>query len=167
MKAMLGEPISCESCRTQFPARRRRQRFCSQQCRNNAAGSQRERMLRTRYGITSADFNVMFREQNGRCAICERGGTPLVVDHCHTTGRVRRLLCHPCNVALAHVERGAFVRAAKDYLAQHAGDGGLRAMLRRVRVGKRGVSVELVFLPEDRERAGGLTPGDVLEVLRS
>jgi hypothetical protein len=39
------------------------------------------------------------KQQRGRCASCtlER---PLVLDHCHTTGRARAMLCVRCNAAL-------------------------------------------------------------------
>lgn len=61
-----------------------------------------EYMRRFRYGLEPEDFNRMVAEQNGLCAIC--GGPPgkkgLVVDHCHTTGEVRALLCMQCNIGL-------------------------------------------------------------------
>lgn len=60
------------------------------------------------YGIDLLTYDLMFRKQNGRCAICEQIETQKVgdttcmlsVDHCHTTGKVRGLLCHKCNKAL-------------------------------------------------------------------
>ena len=66
--------------------------------------------LQRRYGITQNDYEVMIAEQNNQCAICnttEPGGRHnsgyFVVDHCHTTGKVRKLLCHNCNTALGLV----------------------------------------------------------------
>ena len=66
--------------------------------------------LQRRYGITQTDYEVMIAEQNNKCAICnttEPGGRHnsgyFVVDHCHTTGKVRKLLCHNCNTALGLV----------------------------------------------------------------
>ncbi len=55
-----------------------------------------------KYGIEPSDFMDMLASQNGMCAICghedltNRSFFP-VVDHCHTTGRVRGLLCMNCN----------------------------------------------------------------------
>lgn len=56
------------------------------------------------YGITSSEYDEMLEAQNGVCAICgqdeqvkTRG---LSVDHCHTTGKVRGLLCSYCNMGL-------------------------------------------------------------------
>ena len=66
--------------------------------------------LQRRYGITQNDYEVMIAEQNNQCAICnttEPGGRHnrgyFVVDHCHTTGKVRKLLCNNCNTALGLV----------------------------------------------------------------
>ena len=51
------------------------------------------------YGMTDAEFGAMYRNQRGRCAICHENGR-LVVDHDHTTGQVRGLLCNRCNLTL-------------------------------------------------------------------
>lgn len=58
-----------------------------------------------RYGITVEQYQTMFVAQNGKCAICETTqfdgpGKKLHVDHCHTTGIVRGLVCVRCNVLL-------------------------------------------------------------------
>lgn len=66
----------------------------------------RNRMMRAKYGIEPEDFENMNTRCGGLCEIC--GGEPttyqgfktLCVDHCHTTGKVRGLLCNKCNQAL-------------------------------------------------------------------
>lgn len=55
--------------------------------------------LKCQYGITLADYNEMKISQNNKCLICNRE-VKLVVDHCHTSGKVRGLLCYRCNSAL-------------------------------------------------------------------
>lgn len=59
----------------------------------------RVRMLKHRYGITIADYDRMFAEQDGKCAICLRE-RKLIIDHDHKTKKVRGLLCHACNTAI-------------------------------------------------------------------
>lgn len=57
-------------------------------------------LLRTKYGLTKTQFDIMIAEQKSSCKICS---TPLdnpQVDHCHTTGKVRGLLCRNCNTSL-------------------------------------------------------------------
>ena len=59
---------------------------------------------KTKYGLLKEDYDRMFCEQGGKCAICGRdnwGGrynTPYV-DHDHKTGFVRGLLCYYCNIS--------------------------------------------------------------------
>jgi hypothetical protein len=51
------------------------------------------------------EYNKVFKYQGKVCAICRRpvlaGKSRLAIDHCHTTGLVRGLLCWPCNKAIA------------------------------------------------------------------
>lgn len=57
-----------------------------------------------KYGITIDEYNFLLEKQRGVCSLCslpERfRNRRLAVDHCHTTGRVRGLLCQDCNTAL-------------------------------------------------------------------
>lgn len=52
------------------------------------------------YDISAEEYKILYEAQGGRCAICRRatGATrKLAVDHDHKTGKVRGLLCKPCN----------------------------------------------------------------------
>ena len=62
------------------------------------------------YGITQQDYDRMITEQNHQCAICgttDPGGRHnsnyFVVDHCHSTNKIRGVLCNNCNTALGLV----------------------------------------------------------------
>lgn len=64
--------------------------------------------LKRRYGITLDQYNEMLSAQDGVCDICAKpeaneikgSVVSLAVDHDHTTGAVRALLCSACNTAL-------------------------------------------------------------------
>ena len=77
--------------------------------KNHDPEKARDRHYRRAYGISLADFNRMVLAQGNRCACCgtdEPGGRHNVwnVDHDHTTGDVRQLLCKDCNLVLGIVE---------------------------------------------------------------
>ncbi|MFE9192043.1 endonuclease VII domain-containing protein [Micromonospora sp. NPDC007208] len=104
----------------------------------NDPAAVRAKNLWTKYRITLADYQAMAAEQDHCCAICRkhqddlperRAGRPradgappadnfrLAVDHCHATGRVRGLLCVPCNAALGIFKDSPEVlRTAIEYL---------------------------------------------------
>jgi len=68
----------------------------------------RESHLRCTYGIEPEDYERMLAAQHGGCALCGSGPGPrrnLPVDHDHVTGRIRGLLCVPCNSRLGWLER--------------------------------------------------------------
>jgi hypothetical protein len=84
-----------------------------------------------RYGITTGDFLDMVTAQEGKCAICltvpppkkdrnGRGRRGLDVDHNHTTGRIRRLLCNMCNKGLGSFrDNPSLLRLAAKYLEEN------------------------------------------------
>ncbi|QXN73032.1 endonuclease VII [Mycobacterium phage Phillis] len=101
-----GKPVPGKRCVTHHRARR--------QTTRDAAW---ERRLMDTYGITAEEYWEIYEFQGGCCYICRRatgkGRKKLSVDHCHTTGFVRGLLCGPCNRdVLGHLrdEPEAFLR---------------------------------------------------------
>lgn len=67
----------------------------------------RNNHFKRNYGITLEQHSEMFEQQDGRCACCGNTGdgkwSQLCVDHCHSTGTVRELLCRRCNMVLGEV----------------------------------------------------------------
>ncbi len=56
-------------------------------------------LRKRRYGVTPEMYSKMQSEQDGKCALCGVSGK-LHIDHNHSTGAVRALLCGPCNRGL-------------------------------------------------------------------
>lgn len=106
-----------------------RSRFCAKRCdqaARQADGRDREKHLKRKYGITSADYDRMLADQSGGCALC--GVKPealkagrfrefLHVDHDHDTGKVRALLCPDCNLMIGRRDL-AWFRRVVTYLSQ-------------------------------------------------
>jgi len=81
----------------------------------------KSKQLTRKYGITTDDYNQMVESQNNKCKICgtdePRGTGGWKVDHCHTTGKVRGLLCNNCNVGLGYFKDNIeSLQAAIQYL---------------------------------------------------
>lgn len=74
-------------------------------------------------GITVERFHELMTSQGGACAICKLTDRPLDIDHCHTEGHVRGLLCGPCNRALGFMDDDpALLEAAAAYLRQRTSE---------------------------------------------
>jgi hypothetical protein len=76
----------------------------------------RGRDLDKKYGLTVDEYDKMFAEQGGLCALCP-SDYKLSVDHNHDTGEVRGILCYDCNRNFIgnHTDPSKYRRAA-DYL---------------------------------------------------
>ena len=61
----------------------------------------RRKHLKHTYGITVEEYDELYMSQQGYCAICgihqSQTKTKFHLDHCHTTGKIRGLLCQHCN----------------------------------------------------------------------
>jgi hypothetical protein len=71
-----------------------------------------------RYGISKEEFFTMLEQQNNSCAICKESiGESAHVDHCHSSGKVRGLLCASCNKGLGMFKDNiAHLESAIEYL---------------------------------------------------
>jgi hypothetical protein len=74
--------------------------------KSNSPEAKRAVKLRNTFGLTIKQYDEKFKIQKGLCAICGRppGKKRLAVDHNHTTGKIRNLLCTGCNFVTGWIE---------------------------------------------------------------
>lgn len=130
-----GERI-CAWCSEMVPVERRAKAiYCGPECKKHAMNERaRQRPAavershadhyRRTFGISLEEHAAMLEAQGGRCAICRSdkpgGRGRFAVDHCHSSGRVRGLLCVACNAGLGQFRDDPdLLRAAVAYLAVH------------------------------------------------
>lgn len=97
--------------------------------------SGRRHHLRTYYGISLEDWLIIYKDQNALCAICDsslpsidefdvpckRTYRKWATDHCHKTGKIRGILCRPCNWGLGNFRDSPDIaKRAAAYLEHHA-----------------------------------------------
>ena len=103
----------CKSCKSDYDKLRHRKNPKARLDKN----------LQNRYGITLEQKQHMIASQNGKCAICETkldNGKHTCVDHCHTTGKIRKILCRSCNIMIGHSkENTEILNKAIQYLSTH------------------------------------------------
>jgi hypothetical protein len=90
----------------------------------------RKANIKYRYNLTQEQYEVMLKAQNGVCAICgesetwenQYGKCNLSVDHDHTTGKVRGLICNACNNLVGLLENNPDlpITEALVYLKKHS-----------------------------------------------
>lgn len=75
------------------------------------------------YGITLEDKNIMLKEQDYKCLGCNvniGNGNKACTDHCHSTGKVRGLLCTTCNFAIGSAnDNPTILRNLANYLEKY------------------------------------------------
>lgn len=108
---------------------RKRERGIEYRSRPEVQRRRHNRLVQKKFGISLDDYDELFAAQDGRCAICRntetqiRGGGPrrLAVDHDHSTGQVRALLCSKCNIGIGQFDDDPErMLAAVAYLRSHA-----------------------------------------------
>lgn len=120
-----GLRSSCKVCENdlQRDYQQRKSRERTEQLEQGIPVEKRRASSRVRgihlFGLSDDEFKRVSMAQNDSCSIC--GNPPrrtrLSIDHNHTTGEVRGLLCDLCNTMLGHArDDTAVLQAAIDYL---------------------------------------------------
>ncbi len=88
--------------------------------------SQKNSNYKNAYGLTLEQRDSLLAAQGGTCGLCKRpiefrsGGAS--VDHCHSSKKIRAILCPHCNRGLGHFfDNPELLRAAALYIEKHRG----------------------------------------------
>lgn len=79
--------------------------------------------LKRKYNLSIEEYETLIESQNNSCKVCGTHAKnnikgKLYIDHCHTTGKVRGLLCMKCNSALGLLnDDKTLVQKLFDYLS--------------------------------------------------
>jgi hypothetical protein len=128
-RAATGLASACKSCTLTVHQNAKYHVRYKQRDPVGVAAEKRRRHIKTMYGVTPEWYDAMMESQGGVCAICEQRETVmrfgklklLSVDHDHTTGKPRGLLCQGCNQGIGHLgEDIVRMEAAAQYLEAHA-----------------------------------------------
>jgi hypothetical protein len=119
--------VKCASCPVEFFQRSTRNVYCSDLCKALGHKKTKKRFLatekgklgvkpqsreykqkhylKTKYGLSMEQYAEMMERQGNTCFICDSpqtGERNMCVDHCHSTGKVRALLCTTHNTLLGN-----------------------------------------------------------------
>lgn len=103
-QAKCGYYSYCRTCKLEANKRSDAKRMT--QNREKFLNQRKDWHLKQVFGITLEDYNKLLSEQGGVCKIClgKDSDRMLAVDHCHTTGKIRGLLCQKCNRAIGQLD---------------------------------------------------------------
>lgn len=116
----------CMSARHDEYRRKNLAKIAEKQRERYAKNPERYRFydMKTHYGITKDQYDKMLAAQNGRCLICKTTdpqgrGKVFHVDHCHSSEKVRGLLCTNCNMGLGQFKHSVeLLQLAISYLTE-------------------------------------------------
>lgn len=113
---------TCRLCHTEKPLDEFYYRKDSNKYRSECKDCLIELVKYREYGVCKVKYEELLLAQGGSCAICKTKFSnsrynKLSIDHCHTTGKVRGLLCNNCNTAIGLLKESIHrLEAAKEYL---------------------------------------------------
>lgn len=94
-------------------------------CKGCSRSRLRAHNLKRKFGISISEYEIMLGRQDSRCAICgsyqnDNLKRRFAVDHNHTTGGLRGLLCVKCNLGIgAFMDSEVILQNAISYLKKH------------------------------------------------
>jgi nitrate/TMAO reductase-like tetraheme cytochrome c subunit len=101
-------------------------KICCSKSHKNYRKNNKDKLLKHKYNISLNFYDNLFIQQNNRCAICsnafsnEKHNYKAHIDHDHTTGKVRGLLCNDCNSGIGFLKENITILSnAIKYIEKH------------------------------------------------
>lgn len=119
------KPKDCRWCGKVFNPTGPSHHYCTDPCRKQVYI---DKHYKRNYGVGYRWVIAKLEEQEWKCGVCKSFGfkmredhiSGLNLDHCHTTGKVRALLCHNCNRGLGlFQDNPEYLRSAANYIEVH------------------------------------------------
>lgn len=111
-----GFQTRCKECRKKYDNRASPE--TQKKWRDNNKSKVKSYKLKHRYGITLEQRKALGES----CEICS-SKEELCVDHCHTTGKVRGILCRQCNLGISNLkETKGHLEKAIEYLERNVNE---------------------------------------------
>ena len=128
------QTLDCKKCSDNLPlnnfyfnknGKYKRQNVCKKCMNIYDYKTDKNSKLKRAYGITLDEYEKLLSKQDKKCAICgiDSNGKyrnkprAFAVDHCHTTGKIRGLLCSDCNTGIGLLKDNInFLQSAIKYL---------------------------------------------------
>jgi len=114
-----GRSTECKQCRKEVKQKQLESDYLGTRLKERANN------LKRMFGMSLETYDEKLKAQGGVCAICGglcKSGKRLAVDHNHTTGKIRDLLCGNCNGGLGKfLDNPELLLKAADYLKEHNG----------------------------------------------
>ena len=128
------QTIECKKCSDNLPldnfyfnknGKYKKQNVCKKCMNIYDYKTDKNSKLKRAYGITFDEYEELLSKQDKKCAICgiDNNGKyrnkprAFAVDHCHTTGKIRGLLCSDCNTGIGLLKDNInFLQSAIKYL---------------------------------------------------
>jgi hypothetical protein len=128
----------CKHCKSPIIGRSKQAKFCGNDCKvaygnkhnpKRSSEKRREEAVLAKYGLTWDAYVELHKAAGGACEICRKplslsktdGIETAFIDHDHATGKVRGVLCNPCNRGIGYLcDSRLHVASALTYLDKHA-----------------------------------------------
>lgn len=105
---------TCKNCSIEYMPTSCNQKYCKRCGQYKGYRGKAVYVRLRRYDITQATYEQFVLKRNGLCHLCDEQG--IQIDHCHSTGEARGLLCTACNFKLVGLEDHAWLQKADAYL---------------------------------------------------
>jgi hypothetical protein len=112
----MGYNCKCLHCSKNFTSKRSNKKYCSIDCyqtyRKETSLTKEEKKQRAilhqvkfKYNLNEDEYKTLIQKSKGKCMICSKSFKNVKdrhIDHCHTTKKIRGVLCSSCNQGLGY-----------------------------------------------------------------
>lgn len=104
-KSKRGYSYICKKCHNEYSRNTWYKNNSEKQIKSSAKWKSKNKFkcLARKYNSTESFISELFQKSNHKCECCGLQDANLNIDHCHTSGIIRGLLCGNCNKALGFV----------------------------------------------------------------